>query len=114
MIQPLDPRSKRQYADLQGLGRALAVSSSGRPPDAGEGARRSARVKWTTAYRTLVYLCDNGFLHRDAADRRVLVGSRLFSIGSAVRRRSPARSGGAPYLKAAVDETGHRRPARAA
>lgn len=107
MLETLDTRSKRQYADLQGLGRALAIIEAladrpMRPKELSE----ALGVKWTTAYRTLAHLCDNGFLHRNSATGVYSIGSRLYSIGSAYVAGQPVVQAARPYLKAAVDETG--------
>jgi DNA-binding IclR family transcriptional regulator len=106
MIQPLDPRSKRQYADLQGLGRAMAIVEqlADHPMRAKELAE-ALGIKWTTAYRTLAYLCDHGYLYRDPVTGVYSIGARLFSIGSSYVASHPIVQAARPYLKEAVDET---------
>jgi IclR family transcriptional regulator, KDG regulon repressor len=63
-------------------------------------------IKWTTAYRTLAYLVDNGYLKRDDASGNYYVGSRLYYIGSAYVAHLPILQLSRPYLKAASEETG--------
>ena len=98
---------RREYAHLQGLDRAMAIVEelADRPMRAKEVAEALA-IKWTTAYRTLAYLCDNGFLYRDESTGIYYIGSRLYSIGSSYVAGLPIIQAARPYLKAAVDETG--------
>ena len=107
MVEATDSRSRRQYADLQGLGRAMAILEelADRPMRAKE-LVEALGIKWTTAYRTLAFLCDNGFLHRDEATGIYYIGSRLYSIGSSYLASLPIIQAARPYLKAAVDGTG--------
>ena len=63
-------------------------------------------IKWTTAYRTLAYLGDNGYLKRDGATGNYYIGSRLYYIGSAYVAHLPILQVSRPYLKAAAEETG--------
>jgi DNA-binding IclR family transcriptional regulator len=107
MTEIAPPRPRRAYAELQGLGRAMAILEqlADRPMRARELAD-ALGMKWTTAYRSLAYLSDNGFLHRDPATGAYSIGSRLYSIGSSYLAGQPIVQAARPYLKAAVDDTG--------
>lgn len=63
-------------------------------------------IKWTTAYRTLAYLRDNGYLKKDDATGIYYVGPRLYYVGSSYVASLPIIQASRPYLKAAADETG--------
>jgi DNA-binding IclR family transcriptional regulator len=95
------------YANLQGVGRAMAVleqlaEGGMRPKDLSQ----ALGVKWTTLYRTLAYLHDHGYLERDDASGRYYIGARLYYIGSSYVNHLPMIQGSGPYLTAAADETG--------
>lgn len=64
-------------------------------------------IKWTTAYRTIAYLHDNGFLEkRDDASGLYHIGSRLYYIGSSYVNHLPVLQSSEPYLRAAAEDTG--------
>ena len=95
------------YANLQGVGRAMAVleqlAEGGMRP---KELSQALGLKWTTLYRTLAYLHDRGYLERDEATGVYYVGARLYYIGSSYVNHLPVLQGGQPYLKAAADELG--------
>lgn len=95
------------YTNLQGVGRAMAVLEllADRPMKAKE-LTEALGIKWTTAYRTLAYLLDNGYLSRDDSTGVYYIGSRLYYIGSSYLNHLPILQGSGPYLKAAAEETG--------
>ena len=99
--------TRRPYADLQGLRRAMDIleALADRPMRAKELADL-LEIKWTTAYRTLAYLVDNGYLKRDDTSGNYYVASRLYYIGSAYVAHLPILQVSRPYLKAASEETG--------
>lgn len=99
--------SRRRYAELQGLGRSMAIleALADRPMRAKE-LSDALGVKWTTAYRALAYLVDNGYLKRDEATGVYYIGSRLYYIGSSYVANLPILQVSRPYLKAAAEETG--------
>jgi DNA-binding IclR family transcriptional regulator len=95
------------YANLQGVGRAMAVlerlaEGAMRPKELSE----ALGLKWTTLYRTLAYLHDHGYLERDDATGAYYIGTRLYYIGSSYVNQVPMLQGAPPYLKAAADELG--------
>ncbi len=95
------------YANLQGVGRAMAVleqlaEGGMRPKDLSQ----ALGLKWTTLYRTLAYLHDHGYLERDESTGMYYIGGRLYYIGSSYVNHLPAVQGATPYLKAAADELG--------
>jgi DNA-binding IclR family transcriptional regulator len=96
----------RPYAELQGLGRALAVLEvlAEQPLRAKELADRLG-LKWTTAYRTLAFLADTGYVRRDDATGMYTIGVRLYSIGSSYAAHLPLAQAARPTLRAAADET---------
>jgi DNA-binding IclR family transcriptional regulator len=100
-------REATGYANLQGVGRAMAMLEllADRPMKAKE-LTETLGIKWTTAYRTLAYLRDNGYLARDDSTGVYYIGSRLYYIGSSYVNHLPILQGSGPYLKAAAEETG--------
>lgn len=95
------------YANLQGVGRAMAVLE--RLAEGGMRPKELSEVlglKWTTLYRTLAYLSDQGYLERDEASGVYYIGARLYYIGSSYVNHLPMLQGAPQYLKAAADELG--------
>jgi DNA-binding IclR family transcriptional regulator len=98
---------KGSYADLQSVGRAIAVleqlaDGPMRPADLG----RALGIKWTTAYRTLTYLTRLGYLERDEETGRYGLGVRAYAIGSSYVVRLPLHGLARPVLEAASARTG--------
>jgi DNA-binding IclR family transcriptional regulator len=95
------------YANLQGVGRAMAVlerlAEGGMRP---KELSQALGLKWATLYRTLAYLHDHGYLERDEATGVYYIGARLYYIGSSYVNHLPMLQGAPPYLKAAADELG--------
>ncbi len=95
------------YANLQGVGRAMAVlerlAEGGMRP---KELSNALGLKWTTLYRTLAYLSDHGYLERDDTSGVYYVGARLYYIGSSYVNHIPMLQGAPQYLKAAADELG--------
>lgn len=63
-------------------------------------------IKWTTAYRTLAYLRDQGYVVRDDQTGVYRVGPRLYFIGSSYVAHHQLLQIARPYLKDAVNESG--------
>ena len=101
------PNATGSYANLQGVGRAMAVLEelAERPMRAKELAE-ALGIKWTTAYRTIAYLHDNGFLGRDEATGLYYIGARLYYIGSSYVNHLPVLQASEPHLHAAAEQAG--------
>jgi DNA-binding IclR family transcriptional regulator len=100
------PRSgPGRYAALQGVGRAMTIieAVAERPMRAKELASRLG-LKWTTAYRTLAYLEEHGYLRVDSATGVYSVGSHLYRLGSAYLNSHPLVQAAPPHLKPAGEE----------
>ncbi len=95
---------KGGYANLQGVGRALAIleALAERPMRAQDLARHLG-LKWTTAYRTLSYLEEEEYLRRHEATNEYTVGPRLYRVGSAYLASHPFANLVPPHLKTASD-----------
>jgi DNA-binding IclR family transcriptional regulator len=63
-------------------------------------------ISWTTGYRTLANLVDNGYLKRDGATGYYYIGARLYYIGTAYIAHLPILQISRPYLKEAAVKTG--------
>ena len=96
------------YANLQGVGRAMAVleqlAEGGMRP---KELSQALGLKWTTLYRTLAYLHDRGYLERDEATGVYYVGARAL-LHRQLLRQPPA---GAPG-RSALPQGRRRRPRR--
>src|SRR3954451_8378183 len=97
----------RAYAALQGVGRALDVleTVAGRPMRANEIAAELG-LKWTTAYRTLTHLLEQGYLGRDEATGKYSIGPRLYFLGQAYLFGHPLVNAGARLVRAVAKEMG--------
>jgi DNA-binding IclR family transcriptional regulator len=63
-------------------------------------------IKWTTAYRTIAYLHDNGFLERDDATGLYYIGARLYYIGSSYVNHLPVLQASGAHLQEAAERAG--------
>ena len=95
-----------KYTELQGLGRAVDLLDSiavqpQRPKELADGLG----LKWTTAYRTLAFLRDAGYIHRDEATGVYSIGTRLHSIGTAYLATHPLVQASRATLRSAADES---------
>jgi DNA-binding IclR family transcriptional regulator len=96
--------NKAGYANLQGVGRALAILEAlAEQPMRAQDLARHLDLKWTTAYRTLSYLEDEEYLRRSEATNEYSVGPRLYRVGSAYLAAHPFANVVPPHLKAAAD-----------
>lgn len=97
----------KQYATLQGVGRALEIveAVAQRPMRASDIAEHLG-LKWTTAYRSVAYLLDNRYLRKDEATGIYSIGPRIFYLGQAYLMDHPLRDAGTQLLKALAFETG--------
>ena len=104
-MSPTD--TARKYTDLQGLGRAVSLldAIAERPRKAKE-LTDALGLKWTTAYRTLAFLRDMGFVHHDEATGVYSIGARLHSIGTAYLATHPLVQAASATLRATADESG--------
>lgn len=93
------------YAALQGVGRAMTIieAVADRPMRAKELAGRLG-LKWTTAYRTLAYLEEHGYLRVDPATAVYSVGPHLYRLGSAYLNSHLLVQAAPPHLKPAGEE----------
>jgi DNA-binding IclR family transcriptional regulator len=101
------PEGPANYANLQGVGRAMAVleqlaEGGMRPKDLSQ----ALGLKWTTLYRTLAYLHDHGYVERDEGTGMYYIGGRLYYIGSSYVNHLPVLQGALPYLNAAAAQLG--------
>lgn len=97
----------KQYATLQGVGRALEIieAVAQRPMRASDIAEQLG-LKWTTAYRSVAYLLENRYLRKDEATSIYSIGPRIFYLGQAYLMDHPLREAGTQLLKALAFETG--------
>jgi DNA-binding IclR family transcriptional regulator len=93
------------YAALKGVGRAMQIleALAERPMRAQDLARRMG-LKWTTAYRSLTYLEEHGYLSLNPATGSYSVGSHLYRLGIAYLNSHPLAQAAPPHLKPAADE----------
>lgn len=108
-VEPTDGNEPKgpKYADLQSLGRAMAIleavaETPMRPTDIAE----RLGLKWATAYRSIKYLREQGFLAREARGGKYRIGPRLYYVGSSYVRDLPLLEASRSYMKEAVDRTG--------
>jgi DNA-binding IclR family transcriptional regulator len=71
-----------------------------------KGIAQKLGLKWTTAYRSITYLREHGFLTRDDATGLYRIGPRLYFVGSSYVRDLQIVEASRAYLKAAVEATG--------
>ena len=95
-----------KYTELQGLGRAVDLLDSiavqpQRPKELADGLG----LKWTTAYRTLAFLRDAGYIHRDEGTGVYSIGNRLHSIGTAYLATHPLVQASRATLRSAADDS---------
>ncbi len=97
----------RHYAALQGVGRAMEIleAVAAEPMRASDIVQRLG-LKWATAYRSLTYLLENGYLRRDGPSGVYSIGPRLFSLGQAYLIGHPLLDVGTISLRALAHETG--------
>jgi DNA-binding IclR family transcriptional regulator len=92
------------YASLQGLGRAMSVLEGlAKEPMRPKDLATCLNLKWTTAYRTLRYLEEQGYLVRDVASGTYSVGARLYMLGTAYLVRHALALAAQPHLRMAAD-----------
>lgn len=96
--------NKGGYANLQGVGRALAILEAlAEHPMRAQDLARHLGLKWTTAYRTLSYLEEEEYLRRSETTNEYSVGPRLYRVGSAYLAAHPFANLVPPHLKSASD-----------
>ena len=99
--------AERKYTDLQGLGRAVALLDAiAEQPRRAKELADALGLKWTTAYRTLVFLRDTGYIHHDEASGVYSIGTRLHSIGTAYLATHPLVQAARATLRGTADESG--------
>jgi DNA-binding IclR family transcriptional regulator len=93
------------YAALKGVGRAMLIleALAERPMRAQDLARR-LDLKWTTAYRSLAYLEEHGYLRLDPATGVYSIGSHLYRLGIAYLNSHPLAQAASPHLKPMAHE----------
>lgn len=97
----------RKYTDLQGLGRAVALLEAiAEQPRKAKELADALQLKWTTAYRTLTFLRDAGYVHHDEATGIYTIGTRMHSIGTAYLATHPLVQAARATLRSAADESG--------
>lgn len=97
----------RKYTDLQGLGRAVAILDAiAEQPRRPKELAEALGLKWTTAYRTLSFLREAGYVHRDEASGAYSIGTRLHSIGTAYLATHPLVQAARLALRNTADESG--------
>lgn len=80
-------REAPKYSNLRGVGRAMAILEVvGAGPLRAKDIATELDLKWTTAYRTLVHLEEQGYLQRDPATNEYSIGAGIFALGLAYLR----------------------------
>jgi DNA-binding IclR family transcriptional regulator len=96
----------RRYTDLQGLGRALALLDEiAERPRRPKELADALGLKWTTAYRSLAFLRDSGYVRRDEATGTYSIGARLHSVGTAYLATHPIAQASRPLLRSTAEES---------
>lgn len=92
------------YASLQGVGRAMDILELlSRQPRRPKDVAAELDLKWTTAYRTITHLEDQGYLERNAATGEYFIGGRLYMIGTAYLTRHDLALAAPSHLRSAAD-----------
>lgn len=98
--------TSRKYTDLQGLGRAVSILDAiAERPRRPKELADALGLKWTTAYRTLSFLREAGYVHRDEATGVYSIGTRLHSIGTAYLATHPLVQAARAPLRSTADES---------
>jgi DNA-binding IclR family transcriptional regulator len=106
-VPTVDTPPARKYTDLQGLGRAVALLDAiAERPRRPKELADALGLKWTTAYRTLAFLRDAGYVRRDEATGTYSIAARLHSIGTAYLATHPLVQATRPMLRTTADESG--------
>ncbi|MFE4663738.1 IclR family transcriptional regulator [Streptomyces sp. NPDC056716] len=107
MFESGDTARGSTSSSMQSMHRAMQMLEylAEKPMRATELAERTSS-KWATAHRTLVYLREHGFVHRDEATGLHYVGRRLFAIGSSYLNEHPLFHTGEPLMRTAADRVG--------
>ncbi|MFE9664328.1 helix-turn-helix domain-containing protein [Streptomyces sp. NPDC005955] len=107
MFESGDSARGSTSSSMQSMHRAMQMLEylAEKPMRASELAERTSS-KWATAHRTLVYLREHGFVHRDEATGLHYVGRRLFAIGSSYLNEHPLFHTGEPLMRTAADRVG--------
>ncbi|MER5768137.1 IclR family transcriptional regulator C-terminal domain-containing protein [Streptomyces sp. NPDC001985] len=107
MFESGDSARASTSSSMQSMHRAMRMLEhlAEKPMRATELAERTSS-KWATAHRTLAYLREHGFVHRDEATGLHYVGRRLFAIGSSYLSEHPLFHTGEPLMRNAADRVG--------
>ncbi|MGI9658923.1 MAG: IclR family transcriptional regulator [Gaiellaceae bacterium] len=97
----------KKYTELQGLGRAVALLDAiAEQPRRPKELADDLGLKWTTAYRTLAFLRESGYVRHDEATGVYSIGTRLHSIGTSYLATHPLVQAARATLRGTADETG--------
>ncbi|MEU0987314.1 IclR family transcriptional regulator C-terminal domain-containing protein [Streptomyces sp. NPDC005953] len=104
MFESGDTARASTSSSMQSMHRAMQMLEylAEKPMRATELAERTS-TKWATAHRTLAYLREHGFVHRDEATGLHYVGRRLFALGSSYLSEHPLFHTGEPLMRNASD-----------
>ena len=99
-----EPSGERRYADLQGVGRAMAILETlAKQPMRAKDLAETLNLKWTTAHRTLTYFEEQGYLARNPRSGEYSIGARVYALGGTYLIRHQFAHAAGPHLRTAAD-----------